>query len=114
MLAERLQPTLVRAALIRAGRHATASRLATRLGLPPPETGCIALRLEHPQRDVLLARFAAATIHIPVHWRDGDWSGDADAAALAAQTFSLPCPPLTADKAEWYVETVACILGRAS
>lgn len=57
--------------------------------------GVLGLRLWCSQRDALLARLAELEIHAPVHWRDGDWSKAAGAAAsLADQTLTLPCPAL--------------------
>ncbi len=81
-----------------AGHNARALETLLRLPACAPPTGGVPFRVQlvsptEASRDALLAHLAADGIFAPVHWRqdrDGFWSGDDEAADLAARILTLP------------------------
>jgi len=85
---------------IRTAAARNARALEAMLGpqVPPPPSGAAPFRVQlisptEASRDALVAHLAAEGIFAPVHWRqdrDGFWSGDKEAADLAARILTLP------------------------
>ncbi|GIE75244.1 hypothetical protein Aph02nite_11940 [Actinoplanes philippinensis] len=81
---------------IRSSSSRNAQEVATALGDRVLGAGGFRVQLvlaSESERDVLLAYLARIGIFAPVHWRqdrDGFWSGDEEAAALAGRMLTLP------------------------